>query len=61
MSLFLAITIGRLGYVCPVEVAPYLQEFVRQWCVIFSLNFIFYILFLLVFFIGKKLTNVEVF
>lgn len=30
---FLAITIGRLGYVCPVEVAPYLQEFVRQWCV----------------------------
>lgn len=27
-----AITIGRLGYVCPVEVAPYLQEFVRQWC-----------------------------
>uniref|UniRef100_T1GZD4 Transportin-1 n=1 Tax=Megaselia scalaris TaxID=36166 RepID=T1GZD4_MEGSC len=25
-----AITIGRLGYVCPVEVAPYLQEFVRQ-------------------------------
>lgn len=31
--LFLAITIGRLGYVCPVEVAPFLQEFVRQWCV----------------------------
>ncbi|XP_041673824.1 transportin-1-like [Drosophila eugracilis] len=27
-----AITIGRLGYVCPVEVAPYLPEFVRQWC-----------------------------
>jgi len=27
-----AITIGRLGYVCPVEVAPYLQDFVRQWC-----------------------------
>ncbi|XP_055382559.1 transportin-1 [Condylostylus longicornis] len=27
-----AITIGRLGYVCPVEVAPFLQEFVRQWC-----------------------------
>jgi transportin-1 len=27
-----SITIGRLGYVCPVEVAPYLQEFVRQWC-----------------------------
>uniref|UniRef100_A0A1B0BAA9 Importin N-terminal domain-containing protein n=1 Tax=Glossina palpalis gambiensis TaxID=67801 RepID=A0A1B0BAA9_9MUSC len=28
----LAITIGRLGYVCPVEVAPFLPEFVRQWC-----------------------------
>ncbi|KAJ6642935.1 Transportin-1, partial [Pseudolycoriella hygida] len=26
----LTITIGRLGYVCPVEVAPYLQDFVRQ-------------------------------
>ncbi|EEB14578.1 transportin-2, putative [Pediculus humanus corporis] len=25
-----AITIGRLGYVCPVEVAPHLQQFVRQ-------------------------------
>lgn len=32
-SVLLAITIGRLGYVCPVEVAPYLPEFVRQWCV----------------------------
>jgi len=27
-----AITIGRLGYVCPHEVAPLLQQFVRQWC-----------------------------
>lgn len=27
-----AITIGRLGYVCPHEVAPMLQQFVRQWC-----------------------------
>ncbi|XP_053672193.1 transportin-1 isoform X2 [Anopheles nili] len=27
-----AITIGRLGLVCPVEVAPSLQQFVRQWC-----------------------------
>lgn len=26
------ITIGRLGYVCPHEVAPMLQQFVRQWC-----------------------------
>ncbi|KAL1110373.1 hypothetical protein AAG570_007904 [Ranatra chinensis] len=27
-----AITIGRLGYVCPHDVAPMLQQFVRQWC-----------------------------
>ncbi|XP_063238810.1 transportin-1 [Bacillus rossius redtenbacheri] len=27
-----AITIGRLGYVCPLDVAPLLQQFVRQWC-----------------------------
>ncbi|KAK9497607.1 hypothetical protein O3M35_004303 [Rhynocoris fuscipes] len=27
-----AITIGRLGYVCPHEVAPMLPQFVRQWC-----------------------------
>ncbi|XP_039489315.1 transportin-1-like isoform X2 [Drosophila santomea] len=29
-----AITIGRLGYVCPDEVAPYLPEFAREWCTI---------------------------
>ncbi|XP_076355745.1 transportin-1-like isoform X1 [Tachypleus tridentatus] len=27
-----AITIGRLGYVCPEEVAPMLQQFIRPWC-----------------------------
>lgn len=27
-----AITIGRLGYVCPQDVAPLLAQFVRQWC-----------------------------
>ncbi|XP_052073845.1 transportin-1-like isoform X1 [Mytilus californianus] len=27
-----AITIGRLGLVCPPEVAPMLQQFIRQWC-----------------------------
>jgi hypothetical protein len=27
-----AITIGRMGYVCPHEVAPSLPEFVRPWC-----------------------------
>ncbi|KAG8226817.1 hypothetical protein J437_LFUL007115, partial [Ladona fulva] len=31
-SLALAITIGRLGYVCPHDVAPLLQQFVRHWC-----------------------------
>jgi transportin-1 len=29
---FSAITIGRLGYVCPEEVAPALQQFIRPWC-----------------------------
>ena len=38
----LAITIGRLGFVCPMEVAPSLQQFVRQWCVNdFFIPFIF--------------------
>lgn len=32
----LAITIGRLGYVCPQEVAPMLQQFIRPWCVLFN-------------------------
>ena len=27
-----AITIGRMGFVCPHEVAPSLPEFVRPWC-----------------------------
>lgn len=26
-----AITIGRLGFVCPEEVAPSLPQFVRKW------------------------------
>lgn len=30
-SLCTAITIGRLGYVCPQEVAPQLQQFIRPW------------------------------
>uniref|UniRef100_T1JGX6 Importin N-terminal domain-containing protein n=1 Tax=Strigamia maritima TaxID=126957 RepID=T1JGX6_STRMM len=29
---YIAITIGRLGFVCPQEVAPMLQQFIRQWC-----------------------------
>ena len=28
-----AITIGRLGYSCPNEVAPYLGQFIRIWCI----------------------------
>lgn len=27
-----AITLGRLGYVCPNVVAPHLQEFAKRWC-----------------------------
>ena len=27
-----AITIGRLGLVCPNQVAPYLQSFIQVWC-----------------------------
>ncbi|XP_033121326.1 transportin-1-like [Anneissia japonica] len=27
-----AITIGRLGFVCPEDVAPMLPHFIRQWC-----------------------------
>lgn len=27
-----AITIGRLGYVCPNELAPHLATFIRHWC-----------------------------
>ncbi|ESP00524.1 hypothetical protein LOTGIDRAFT_112611 [Lottia gigantea] len=27
-----AITIGRIGLVCPAEVAPLLQQFIRLWC-----------------------------
>ncbi len=27
-----AITIGRLGLVCPTEVAPYLPQFIAMWC-----------------------------
>ena len=27
-----AITLGRLGYVCPADVAPYLSQFIRIWC-----------------------------
>ncbi|KAG7241225.1 hypothetical protein INR49_025968 [Caranx melampygus] len=32
ISIQMAITIGRLGYVCPQEVAPMLQQFIRPWC-----------------------------
>lgn len=33
VSLCAAITIGRLGFVCPQEVAPQLQQFIRPWWV----------------------------
>ena len=35
MFVLLAITIGRLGLVCPSEVAPRLQQFIRPWFVFF--------------------------
>lgn len=38
---FIAITIGRLGYVCPQDVAPLLQQFVRMWCVPIFLFYFF--------------------
>jgi hypothetical protein len=28
-----AITIGRLGFVCPQDIAPLLSTFIRQWCI----------------------------
>lgn len=31
LPLPVAITIGRLGFVCPQEVAPMLQQFIRPW------------------------------
>jgi hypothetical protein len=37
----LAITIGRLGLVCPAEVAPNLQQFIRQWSVLILIYFSF--------------------
>lgn len=43
----LAITIGRLGYVCPQEVAPMLQQFIRPWCVLFNLFLFIFLHFLL--------------
>ena len=27
-----AITIGRLGFVCPAEIAPFLPQFICMWC-----------------------------
>lgn len=44
INVFLAITIGRLGLVCPQEVAPLLPQFIQKWCV---LVFSFYLLVLL--------------
>ncbi|CAB1342426.1 unnamed protein product, partial [Coregonus sp. 'balchen'] len=32
IAMQMAITIGRLGCVCPQEVSPMLQQFIRPWC-----------------------------
>ncbi|CAH1377804.1 unnamed protein product [Tenebrio molitor] len=45
-----AITIGRLGFVCPHDVAPMLQQFVRQWSVNPLFIIYFYLLIQLVLF-----------
>lgn len=37
----IAITIGRLGLVCPHTVAPMLQQFIRQWFVFDCISFVF--------------------
>eukprot|EP00053_Salpingoeca_punica_P016079 m.149929 g.149929 ORF g.149929 m.149929 type:complete len:650 (-) comp16870_c2_seq1:1041-2990(-) len=29
----IAITLGRLGYVCPAELAPHLRTFIHPWCI----------------------------
>ena len=42
INVFLAITIGRLGLVCPQEVAPLLPQFIQKWCVL-----VFFLLFTL--------------
>lgn len=57
----LAITIGRLGYVCPQEVAPMLQQFIRPWCVLFNLfffNSFFFTLFLSFFLLSISLLDI---
>lgn len=51
-----AITIGRLGYVCPHDVAPVLQQFVRQWSVV--IFFIITLYYLLRLILNKLLTYI---
>ena len=38
----IAITIGRLGLVCPQDVAPHLHQFIRQWCVTLFISLYLY-------------------
>lgn len=44
----IAITIGRLGLVCPQEVAPVLHQFIRQWCVTLIFYYFFCSLFIII-------------
>lgn len=59
----IAITIGRLGYVCPHDVAPMLQQFVRQWSVtlfiisLFCFICLFYLFFIFIIIHAKKEAN----
>ena len=47
----IAITLGRLGFVCPHDVAPHLQQFAQRWSVSFA-NFFFLLLIKLFYYRG---------
>lgn len=46
ISRTIAITLGRLGFVCPHDVAPHLQQFAQRWSVSFWFNFNWFPIFL---------------
>lgn len=57
MSWRVAITIGRLGYVCPREVAPVLHQFVRQWSVVIFLLLLYIIIITYLLLISNKFVH----
>ena len=46
--MFLAITIGRLGLVCPQDVAPLLPQFIQKWCVLLFFSLLFVLLWVVI-------------